>query len=161
MDIAMVGAAYTGLKFAKEALQVALGYKIETETRAQITAALEKLGAAQDSLFELREELFRLQSENDGLRQQLAARDNWETVKAQYQLQETSGGAVVYESAGPPKHYACPVCFAKNTIQILQDRRVIAGLFDCPSCKAAYPVKPQKSVTISGGTARRSIRDEW
>lgn len=81
MDIATVGAACTGLKFAKDSLQVALGYKIERETRDQITAALEKLGAAQDTLFELREELFRLQSENDRLRQDLAARDEWDAVK--------------------------------------------------------------------------------
>ena len=50
MDKATIGAAYTGLKFAKDALEVALGYKIETETRTQISAALEKLGAAQDTL---------------------------------------------------------------------------------------------------------------
>ena len=37
MDMATVSAAYTGLKFAKDALQIALGYKIETETRTQIT----------------------------------------------------------------------------------------------------------------------------
>jgi hypothetical protein len=150
LDIATIGAAYTGLKFAKDALQVALGYKIETETRTQISAALEKLGTAQDTLFELREELFRLQGENDHLRQELAARQGWEALKAQYQLHETSGGAVVYESPGPPRHYACPVCFAKNVIQILQDRRAISGVFDCPSCKAEYPVNPQKSVLISG-----------
>lgn len=144
MDIALIGAAYTGLKFAKDSLQVALGYKIEAETRGQITAALEKLGSAQDTLFELREELFRLQTENDGLRQQLKARDDWEVQKAQYKLQETPGGAVVYEAAGPPKHYACPSCFAKGTIQFLQDRRVVGGAFDCPGCKAAYPVKPYR-----------------
>jgi hypothetical protein len=160
MDIATVGAAYTGLKFAKDALQVALGYKIETETRAQITAALERLAAAQDSLFELREELFRLQSENDGLRQEVAARDEWNAVKAQYRLTGTSGGAVVYEASGPPKRYACPACFAGGAAQILQDRRGMAGLFDCPSCKAAYPINPQKSMPLSGRSARRSVT-EW
>ena len=157
MDIATVSAAYTGLKFAKDALQVALGYKIETETRTQITTALEKLGATQDTLFELRDELFRLQSENDRLRQELVARDEWNAVKAQYQLGEMAGGAIVYESSGPPKHYACPACFAKRVVQILQNRRRISGYFDCPSCKTAYPVN--KSIPLSGGTARRSLSD--
>ncbi len=41
MDIALIAGAYSGLKFAKDALQVALGYKIETETRTQISLALE------------------------------------------------------------------------------------------------------------------------
>jgi hypothetical protein len=145
MDVTLITAAYTGLKFAKDALQTALSYKIENETRAQISAALEKLGSAQDTLFELREELFQLQSENDRLRQELKSRDSWEAQKAGYQLQETSGGAVVYMYSGSPQHYACPSCFAKMTIQILQDRRVVAGVFDCPSCKAVYPVKaPQE-----------------
>jgi hypothetical protein len=154
MDIAAVGAAYTGLKFAKDALQAALGYTVEIETRTRITAALEKLGATQDSLFELREELFRLQSENDRLRQEVAARDEWNAAKAQYRLSEMAGGAVVYESSGPPKHYACPACFASHAVQILQDRRVIGGVFDCPSCKTVYPVNPRQSISISGGGAR-------
>lgn len=144
----MVSAAYTGLKFAKDALQVALGYKIEAETRTQITAALEKLGAAQDTLFELREELFRLQGDNDRLRQQLAAREKWEAQKAAYRLETAVGGAVVYLSDGPPQHFACPVCFSKNTIQILQDRRVMSGVFDCPSCKAQYPVNPVREMAM-------------
>ena len=148
MDIGMVTAAYTGLKFAKDALQVALSYKIEGETRTQITAALEKLGAAQDTLFELREDLFRLQGENDQLRQQLASRDEWEAQKAAYRLTKTAGGAVVYISDGPPPHLACPVCLAKNTIQILQDRRVMSGVFDCPGCKAEYPVDPMQEVKV-------------
>ncbi len=150
-----IGAAYAGLKFAKDSLQVALGYKIEIETRTQIPTALEKLGATQDSLFELREELFRLQSDNDRLRQDIAARDEWNAVKAQYRLSETAGGAVVYESSGPPKHYACPACFSRQAVQILQDRRVMSGGFDCPSCKTIYPVR------ISTGGGGRQSRTEW
>jgi hypothetical protein len=148
MDVALIGASYTGLKFAKDALQTILNQKIESRTREQISEALEKLGSAQDTLFELREELFRLQSENDRLRQELKAREGWETQKAGYQLQETPGGAVVYVYSGAPHHYACPSCFAKSTIQILQDRRVVGGAFDCPNCKAVYPVKPSQPISI-------------
>ena len=146
MDVTLITGAYNGLKFAKDALTTALNYKIENETRAQISAALEKLGSAQDTLFELREELFRLQSDNDQLRQQIKSSDEWEARKSEYQLQQTSGGAVVYAFTGTPKHYACPSCFAKSTIQILQDRRVMSGNFDCPSCKATYPVNPRQHV---------------
>jgi hypothetical protein len=155
MDIASIGAAYTGLKFAKDALQTALGLKIEAETRAKITASLEKLGEAQDTLFALREELFRLQSENDHLRQDIAARDEWNAVKTQYRLSEIAGGAVVYESSGPPKHYACPACFASRTVQILQNRRVASGNFECPGCKTAYAVNPRQSLPI------RAARTTW
>jgi hypothetical protein len=148
MDLTIIGAAYSGLKFAKDALQVALGYRIEAEVRAQISAALEKLGAAQDTLFELREELFRLQGDNDRLRQQLTAHEGWEAQRAVYRLTRTEGGAVVYGSEGPPPHFACPVCFSKKSIQILQDRRVLAGVYDCPGCKAEYPVNRMQEMPM-------------
>jgi hypothetical protein len=145
MDVTLVPAVYTALRFAKDALQVALNYKIENATREQISAALEKLGSAQDALFELREELFRLQSENDSLRQDLKSREDWETQKAGYQLQETRGGAMVYVYSSSPHHYACPNCFAKKTIQILQGP---GSLFRCSSCHEGYPIEPAPRTSV-------------
>lgn len=145
MDVSLIGASYTGLKFVKDALQTILNEKIESKAREQISAALEKLGSAQDTLFELREELFRLQSENDRLRQELKAREEWETQKAEYQLQETPGGALVYVYSGLPHHYACPNCFAKKIIQILQGP---GSLFRCLSCHEGYPVEPAQRISV-------------
>src|SRR6266849_5835849 len=109
---------------------------------SSITAAINCIRFIKDTLYDLREELFRLQSENQDLRQQLKAQKDWQTQKSQYQLEKTAGGAMVYAFTGTPQHYACPSCFAKEVIQILQDRRVMAGVFDCPGCKADYPVNP-------------------
>lgn len=145
MDVA---AAYTGLKFAKDALQAILSGKVAVESQTQILAALEKVGEAQDALFQLRDEMSRLQTENEHLRQELAAREDWNSAKVKYELGETTGGAVVYASKGAPHHYACPVCFEKKSIQILQDRRVMGGVFDCPNCKAEYPIKPIQSIEV-------------
>lgn len=142
MDISMVGAAYNGLKFAKDALKLSLDLKTENESRLQIHAALEKLGTVQDSLFALREELFSLQNENEQLRQELKSQENWESLTGKYELQTTSGGAVVYLFLGGPEHYACPSCYQKHSLQILQDCRVRAGIFECPGCKTKYPVNP-------------------
>ena len=143
MDVALIGGAYNGLKFAKDALTTALSYKIENDTRAQISAALERLGTAQDTLFDLREELFRLQSENDELRRQIKSSEDWQAQKSMYELSQTPGGAVVYSFTGTPKHYACPSCFAKSKIELLQNRRLVSGTFDCPGCKTTYPVNPR------------------
>lgn len=149
VDMAAIGAAYTGLTFVRDALQVVLRSKIEIETQTRITEALAKLGAAQDGLFAMREVLSRLQDENAQLRRDLAARDKWEGQKAAYRLTQTAGGAVVYASNGPPTHLACPACFSNNTIQILQDRGTLGGGFDCPACKVIYPVNPRREVQIS------------
>lgn len=52
--------------------------------------------------------------------------------QSNYELVETEGGAVVYKSKTNPIHFACPSCFNKE-IHILQDRRVVSGVYDCPS----------------------------
>ncbi|MGH7773745.1 MAG: hypothetical protein ACREQA_16085 [Candidatus Binatia bacterium] len=98
----------------------------------------------------MRENLFRLQEENEKLRQQLKAHEDWEAQKACYKLEETAGGAVVYASTqrDVPKHYACPSCYTKATVQILQDRGVVSGVFDCPGCKAMYYVKARQSIKV-------------
>jgi cell division septum initiation protein DivIVA len=97
----------------------------------------------------VREELHRLQSENTALRrenaqlrQQLQPKEDWENQKTQYQHEQTEGGAVVYGFTGTPKHYACPSCFSKQALQFLQEKHAASGTFECPGCRASYPIKP-------------------
>jgi DNA repair exonuclease SbcCD ATPase subunit len=139
MDIATISTAYSGLKYAKEVLTALLNAKIEAETILRIHEVLQKLGDAQDTLFALREERAEYQEENAKLREQLKAIDQWSIRAQQYNLVQTSG-AVVYRYKSSPDHFACPVCFEKHLISILQDRHVKTGTFDCPACKAAYDI---------------------
>jgi hypothetical protein len=167
VDMTTISTAITGLNFVRDAVQVILQSKIEFETQKRVGEALDKLGTAQDALYQLREELFRLQEENAQVRRDLAARDNWDAEKAAYRLEQTaggatvyayhpekrSGGAVVFEEGGPPQHFACPACFTKKTIQILQNRGTMGGGFDCPSCKVIYPVNPRQEMPgMRGGS---------
>lgn len=163
MDVPlMISTAFNTLKFAKEALQVTLRLQVENESREKINAALEKVGNVQDSLFELREALLQMQTENDRLRADLKAHDEWEAQKASYKLTKTPGGAVVYRASqvlvegGTPDHFVCPNCLVKREIQILQDRRVAAGLYDCPGCKAAYPVRSAERLRPEGPRQART-----
>jgi len=106
MDMSTVTGAYTGLKFAKDVFQVLLRSKVALETRAEIDTAMEKLGAAQHTMFEMRDELSRLQHQNDNLREQLKARDDWEAQKAKYRLVREDarwrGGLSVSRAADTP-----------------------------------------------------------
>ncbi len=161
MDVGSITAGYTSLKFIKDSLEVMLSYKIDIESQSRINAALKEVGTIQDTLFHTREELFRLQTENEQLRQELKAKEGWENQKSQYQLEDTAGGATVYAFTGTPKHYACPSCFTKATIQILQDRRVIGGIFDCPSCRTPYKVNPYnepETVTRAKESMKKVLR---
>jgi hypothetical protein len=141
MDITSISSAYTGIKIVKDLISALLSAKIEVATKEKINEALEKLGLVQDALFYLREELARLQTENAQLKEKLKDKKAWEVRLAEYQLEKTAGGAVVYSFKGEPKHYACPSCVTKREIQILQDRQFITGEFDCPGCGKTFPVK--------------------
>lgn len=157
-----ITAAYSSLKFAKDALTVTLGYKIEIETRGRIAAALEKLGDVQDKLFDLREEIARLQDEKERLSKELKTKNEWENRRENYKLEQTPGGAIVYLFTGEPKHYVCPSCFSKNEIEILQDHRGRDGMFICSGCKTSFPVKPYQPITMDIETPmRRSVFDDW
>lgn len=145
MDLATIGAAYEGLKASKQIFSAFFDARVDAEAKPKILAALDQLGNAQDALFTLREELFRLQAVNDELRKQLAAAESWESRAALYQLDKTSGGAVVYRYNAQPEHFACPSCFNHRQIQILQDNRTISGKFRCTGCNAEFPVQPHEN----------------
>ena len=146
MDLVSIGAAYEGLKYAKNTIKTLSSLKIETETIEKINEAVKKVGEAQDALFQLREELFRLQEENKLLKDKIRENEEWTIRKNKYQLTETDGGAVVYKSLEGTHHFVCPSCMERKEIHILQDRRVVNGIFDCPGCGKTFPINPMKSI---------------
>jgi hypothetical protein len=136
-------AAFTGLKFVKESLTTLAQGKIEAESQTRILEALDRLGTAQDALFELREQLFALQSDNAALAKQIEEHCSWKAQIAQYELIQTPGSAVVYRFKGEPIHYACPSCVNKQKVEILQDNRTISGKFRCTGCGNEFPINPR------------------
>jgi len=154
MDIATIASAYSGLKTAKEIFSSYTDLKIDAAARERVNEAIEKVGEAQDALFQMREEMFRLQEENRSLRDSIAENENWEKRLSTYELVETSGGAIVYKSTSSVKHFACPSCVEKQEIQILQDRQVMSGAYDCPGCGKSFPVKPREQSNYARNLGR-------
>lgn len=142
MDPISLAGAYQGLKAAKDILTSLFEAKVDAEARPKILEAQGKLGEVQDALFVLRERLSELQQERDDLKAKLADAETWQTQVDQYELTMTPGSAVVYKYKGLPDHYACPSCFNKHEVHILQDNKVMAGTYRCTGCGANYPVKP-------------------
>ncbi|MCK5855604.1 MAG: hypothetical protein KAG56_10310 [Sulfurovaceae bacterium] len=147
MDIASITLAYEGLKTGKSILQSLYETKIEADAKEKIEVVMSKLGEAQDSLFTMREELFRLQSDNDTLKNKIGEIDSWENKFSQYELVETLGGAVVYRFLNTPKHFICPSCISRKKIEILQNNRTPSGKFRCIGCKSEYPINPRQEVS--------------
>jgi len=87
-----------------------------------------------------------LQEENKRLKDTISENEEWLQKKSNYELIETDGGAVVYKSLKGTPHFVCPSCLERKEIQILQDRRVVSGGFDCPGCSKAFLIKPMKQI---------------
>lgn len=68
--------------------------------------------------------LLELQGENDNLRRQLAAHDEWSSKAAKFEQRQIALGVVAYKlvrpDAGELDHWACPGCFQNKKISILQ-----------------------------------------
>lgn len=145
MDLASsVVAGLNALKASKDILSTVLGAKIDADVREKVADVVDKFGAAQDAMYDLREELFKLQSENQELKGRIAAADDWNNQLAKYKLTKTTGGAVVYCSIGEPTHFICPSCVNQRQLQILQDNRTVSGKYRCVGCKAEFPIEPRE-----------------
>ena len=148
MDIASITAGYQGLKIGKDILKSLYETKVTADAKEQIDEVMSKLGEAQDILFSMREELFRLQSENDELKKKISEAESWENKLSNYELTKTDGGAVVYKYTDEPEHYICTSCVSNKSIQILQDNRTMSGKFRCVACKAEFPVNPSRRASV-------------
>ena len=107
----------------------------------------EKITELREAVLEAKDEVLSLREENQALKSKLAEQESWNARAARYTLVTTIGGAHVYQTDGPPPHFACPRCFEEQKVRILQDRRVIAGTFGCSECGKEYPVYERKSIS--------------
>lgn len=150
MDVSSISTAFASAKALKEIVQAMAQLTVANESLGRINEARTQVDSLLDSLFQAREDLFRLQSENQELKQKIAVHDAWEKEMARYKLVTTAGGATVFESVtDSPKHFVCPTCFANKTIIPLQTND--GYYFGCPSssCKnTLYKVKEPPPVRV-------------
>jgi len=146
--ISVTNATYDGIKAIKDILTTLFDAKVDSAAQSKIDEAQSKLGDIQDALFKLRERLFELQQERDDLKSKLADAETWQSRSDQYELVTTPGSAVVYKYKGQPNHFACPSCFSKREIHILQNNQRMAGTYHCTGCGFDYLVEPPDS-TVS------------
>lgn len=149
MDVVTtIGAAYSSGKALIGILGGLAKLKLDAEVSARVFDALQNANDMQQQLFQARDLLFNLQTENQRLNAEIKAHDDWEQIKRKYTLVETARGGRIYESVGTSLlHHACPRCFVNREIQILQDP--IGDTYDrsfCPSCGSGYAIKPEKPV---------------
>jgi hypothetical protein len=140
MDLTTLTSAYTALQFIRDSMTLAVGAKVDEQTRAKIHAAMDHITTLQDGLFHTQQQLLSLQQENDSLKRELFSAAAWDSRANQYTLVSTPGRAMVYQFSGQPAHYACPNCYETKRISVLQDRGVMSGAWDCPACSKSFRV---------------------
>lgn len=140
-EIGTVTAVFGAIKTAVNALKGLKDLGLSAKHAEAVDAALDVMRDAQDRLSAVHGELLDLREENYRLRRTLEDHDRRQERFDQYSLVRTPGSAQVYQNGEPPdEHYACPVCFERQEIQVLQRLAPASGLYDCPSCKASYSV---------------------
>jgi predicted RNA-binding Zn-ribbon protein involved in translation (DUF1610 family) len=142
-----IAAAISAFKAAKDLGKVIFDAKIDAAVKEKARDVIDKLGDAQDTLYQLRDELLNVQTDNADLKRQIAEADDWKETAAHYEIVKTAGGAIVHKFKGTPEHYACPNCMGAKRITPLQDNRTLSGKYRCthPSCNGAeFPVDAQK-----------------
>ena len=109
--------------------------------KAGVTIGLqETIMELRHAILNVKDELLRLREENQALKSEALEKTAWSETASKYTMVVAPGGATVYQSDGPPPHYACPRCFEEHKRAILQDRRVASGTYDCPECKRDFNV---------------------
>jgi predicted RNA-binding Zn-ribbon protein involved in translation (DUF1610 family) len=141
---AEIAGGFAALKAVKELLKGAYDAKLDADVKAKVYDAMDKLGDAQDTMQELRASNYELLETNNMLKQELAATKAWQAKADGYELVKTGGEAVVYRFKSDPMHYACPSCFNKQEVHILQTNRTLSGKYRCTGCTCEFPVEEQR-----------------
>ena len=99
--------------------------------------------AAQQQVLELQSELTTLRTHNQNS-------NNWQTTSALYRRYEAPSKTIVYqlinETSVNPMHYACPNCFEKQQLSILQPFQSHRGgqTVKCVSCNVQFTLIPHR-----------------
>ena len=144
--MADINAALTGLKCLRDFMTWVGDLRKDADVLGRVNDAMAKVGEVQDKLYELREENLRILEENRVLSEKLRDVNDFKTRRDSYRLTKTAGGATVLYSEQPTPNYACPSCAERGSIQVLQDKRVASGSYECPGCKSSFPVEERKQM---------------
>ena len=146
IDPLTITAGISGIKFISDALKLKKDLVGDDESKEKISDALDKLDDTKGMVYDLRDELMRIQAENALLKKENSVFSGWEESFNKYELIETSAGAMVYKFKSKPPHYACTKCMVKKEIHILQKWNSYDVM--CINCKNIYDIDVAPSINF-------------
>jgi hypothetical protein len=135
----MIGEAMAGASALKTAFDMAKALKDISDATIRNAAVIE----LQEKILSAQEAQFALVKRVDELEKQVAAFETKSSEMQRYQLKDYGAGTFAYElkeseARGEPMHRACPTCFQKGHISILQFSNKSEGQdwYECWTCNS-------------------------
>ncbi|MEF2073502.1 hypothetical protein [Consotaella aegiceratis] len=134
----MVGELAAGIGALKGAFDIAKSIK-DLNDRAAVNAAVIELQA---KILEAQQAASDARDQMQEMRHLLDLYDQWDAIASRYALRDFGGDTFAYEAKqeklnGDPPHLACPNCFRKKQLSILQFHGTYSGRrrFECQACE--------------------------
>lgn len=146
VDISAIAAALSALKGANDVAQAMLGLRDAAAFQSKLIEFQSKIIEANNSVFAAQDERADLLRQISDLESEVAALKAERTRLQRYELKDFGGNTFAYqlkasEANGEPIHRACPNCYNKGQISILQFDFLTAAhqdRYNCRSCKSEF-----------------------
>jgi len=141
VDMSAIAGALGALKAANDIAQAMVGLRDATAFQAKLIEFQAKIIEANNSAFAAQDERTALLRQISNLESEVTALKAERSRLQRYELKNFGGNTFAYqlkasEANGEPTHRACPNCYQKGHISILQFSHSESGQdwYDCPSC---------------------------
>jgi hypothetical protein len=162
VDMSAIAGALSALKGANDIAQAMIGLRDAAAFQSKLIEFQAKIIEANNKSFAAQDERFALLRQISDLESEVAALKAERSKLQRYELKDFGGSTFAYqlkeaEADGEPIHRACPNCYGKGNISILQfDFRTSAGQdrYECHSCnsKLEFGVRQQVAVNRPRGS---------
>ena len=143
VDISAIAGALSALKGANDIAQAMIGLRDAAAFQSKLIEFQAKIIEANNSAFAAQDERTAFLRQISDLESKVAALEAERSRLQRYELKDFGGNTFAYElkaseAGGEPIHRACPNCYGKGQISILQfDFRtsVSQDRYNCHACK--------------------------
>lgn len=147
--IAEIAAGVTAIARTKDLLEAVKSITDQAKRDVALFEIRDQIGILQDCLAGAREKIDSLSEEKRDLKKQLAEIDEWNAEKSKYQLTKIRDGLFLpsytpSDGDPTPAHWACPNCFSRKHVSILQEIHSRTSDYSCPAKECGFVMSPKE-----------------
>lgn len=162
VDVSSIASALGALRAANDIAQAMIGLRDAAAFQSKLIEFQAKIIEANNSAFSAQDERTALLRQISELEGQVTTLKAERSQLQRYELKDFGGNTFAYqlkdsEANGEPMHRACPNCYSKGQISILQfDFRTASSQdkYQCHSCKSDFEFGVRQSSNRPSSTMR-------